>query len=91
MYKLEPYLLRDMHHFGSNRLLKIAYLYLRHDLGNNDIILNFIISALHNNASEANVDPLINLLKELNPSRVEKRNFKVDMNRIIALICKSLI
>jgi hypothetical protein len=90
LYKLEPYILRDMFHFGTNRLLKIASLYLRNDIGNNEILLNIMIKAI-NNEQEANVDSLINLLKELNPSRVQERQFKVDMNRIIALICKSLI
>jgi hypothetical protein len=44
-----------------------------------------------NNEKEASVDSIVNLMKELNPERVAEREFKVDMNRIVAIICKSLI
>lgn len=90
MYKLEPYLLRDMYHFGPDRLLKIVSLYLRHEIGNNEILLNMIINAIQNE-KEASVDSFVNLLKDLDPERVEEREFKIDMNRIVAMICKSLI
>ena len=44
-----------------------------------------------NNEKEASVDSIVNLMKELNLERVAEREFKVDMNRIVAIICKSLI
>ena len=90
MYKLEPYLLRDMYHFGADRLLKIVQLYLRHEIGNNELLLNMIINAIQNE-KEASVDSFVNLLRNLDPAKVEERQFKIDMNRIVAIICKSLI
>jgi len=49
-----------------------------------------IINAIQNE-KEASVDSFVNLLKDLDPERVEEREFKIDMNRIVAMICKSLI